>query len=103
MKGNEWKDTTSYSRGERGDAEPRSWSLKAMNSEISVHRHIDYPGRWMVTACVGRGRSELRKLLSSLELKDAKDEACFEASKWIADLAGEVAALQLAHAISKEE
>lgn len=45
----EWEDTTSYSRDERGKIEPRCWELSMTGLCICVHRHIGFPGEWLLS------------------------------------------------------
>lgn len=40
----EWKDATSYSRGERGTVEPRVWAIDIDGLRVSVHRLIHCEG-----------------------------------------------------------
>lgn len=56
----EWKDETSYSRGELGKVEPDTWVLHLPTTRIAVHRHINHPGKWVLT-CRRLG-IELREL-----------------------------------------
>lgn len=44
-----WKDTTRYSRGERGKKEPNCFTTKSGPISISVTTgHIHHPGRWVM-------------------------------------------------------
>ena len=44
-----WNDVTSYSRGERGTVEPRSWELAHCGMRLCVHRLHRVPG-WYLSA-----------------------------------------------------
>jgi hypothetical protein len=45
----EWKDTTSYRVGERGNLAPRSWTLSGNLVRINVHRYLHSKSGWYVT------------------------------------------------------
>ncbi len=64
----QWKDESSYSRGERGRVEPSVWVLSLPTTRISVHRHIHRPGKWLLTC---------RRL--GIEMKELKASAIEEA------------------------
>jgi len=41
----EWKDTTSYSQGERANGgKPRAWTVKLPVGDLTVLMHLHYPG-----------------------------------------------------------
>lgn len=43
----EWKDVSSYSRGQRGTIEPAAWELEVGNLRIVLHRkHGSDPTQW---------------------------------------------------------
>jgi hypothetical protein len=76
----EWKDSTSYSRGERGTVEPRSWTLGDNNHKsVVVHRRIDAPGTWFVSCYaldiesfeLGTKSLETAKRLALVRVKNA--------------------------------
>lgn len=67
-----WRDETSYSRGRRGVDEPGVWTLGSYPHEITVHRHIDCPGSWLVT-CPSVGVDKARLL--ALDIETARLEA----------------------------
>lgn len=70
----EWKDRTSYSRDDKV-REPRTWVWDTgQNVHVTVTRHIDYPGRWVVMA-QWQFREVVWQLLNSELLEDAKVEA----------------------------
>lgn len=69
-----WKDTTSYSRGERGVAEPRSWSC----DNVIIHRTLYEADKWHVTAHC------LRIEAFPLDATDVK-EAQIEALKFVVE------------------
>lgn len=43
----DWKDESSYSRGEKRI--PYAWVARPGMLRLSVHRHIHYPGAWLVS------------------------------------------------------
>lgn len=63
-----WLDTTGY-----GSYATKSWSLR-LNSllTIGVHRHIDYPGQWLLTCYDLRIESHV---LAAANADRAKQEA----------------------------
>jgi predicted YcjX-like family ATPase len=70
-----WEDTTSYSQGERGKTEPRTWTISTgdvlRRLDVTVTRHIDYPGEWLLIC----RQLNVRHALKSEELEPAKTEA----------------------------
>ena len=44
-----WEDTSSYSQGEQGDAEPTAWTAQNPRIRITVHGSIFEPGAWFVS------------------------------------------------------
>src|SRR5690606_15197937 len=70
-----WKDTTSYSQGERGTIEPRTWTISTgdvlLRLDVTVTRHIDYPGEWLLIC----RQLNMRFALKSEDLGAAKSEA----------------------------
>lgn len=68
---NEWKDTTSFSRGET-DRTPREWTLEAGQLRLCVFRHraID-PESWFASC---HGFFDTREMASS-EIETAKEQA----------------------------
>lgn len=42
----EWKDETSYSRGERGEVEPRTWIALIHGVSITVTRYVHDRTQW---------------------------------------------------------
>lgn len=63
-----WKDTTSYSRDERGKAEPRVWQLETKGLRLQVHRLHGYEGWYVSAHDVGiEGRA-----LKATDAEDAK-------------------------------
>lgn len=71
----DWKDVTTYSRGQRGVKEPTAFELDCGNGlRIWIScGHIYYPGKWVVK-CHFLGISEPREL-SARTLEEAKTEA----------------------------
>lgn len=67
-----WRDETSYSRGERGVAEPRVLETYVGTLCISVHRYLHLEDVWYVT-CHDVGVS--MRALSATDLEAAKHEA----------------------------
>ena len=46
-----WKDATSYPKGDKiAEREARVWETTINGFEISMHRHVDYPDTWLLTA-----------------------------------------------------
>src|SRR5690348_13889105 len=70
-KQNDWVDATTYGQNEK-ERVPRIWYLKLGNVIVRVHRHIDYPERWMMQS--QRLDINLRLLLST-DINQAKIEA----------------------------
>ncbi len=72
--GPEWKDTTNYVRGERGQIEPRRWERLIGGMRVIIHRHLDYePDVWLLTTdapCLF-----LQAALKSKDIEDATKEA----------------------------
>lgn len=64
-----WKDTSSYSRGERGTVEPSCWELYTGEMRIRVHRCLD---GWFLS--VPRLQIECAAL-ATYSAEDAKIEA----------------------------
>lgn len=56
---NEWKDTTSYSRGERGTVEPRAWEIDLDGLRVTVHRYFDLEGWFGTCHAMGVDRQQL--------------------------------------------
>lgn len=54
-----WKDTTSYSRGERDNVEPREWSAETDGLLIQVHRMHGCDGWFGTCYAMGVERKEL--------------------------------------------
>ena len=69
-----WKDTTSYSQGERAKGvPPSSWGTTVAWLRISIHRHIHYEkDQWLLST--RPGIFDLH-LLDSKEVEDAQKEA----------------------------
>lgn len=84
----EWKDETSYARGERGEVEPRTWGIVREDlGRITVHRHRDYPGAWMLA--VYRIGIE-RLVLKSKTAEEAQSEALKMISDYLRRMADDV-------------
>lgn len=45
----DWKDVTSYSRGQKGKVEPSILEAEIEEVAIKIHRHIHYPETWLLT------------------------------------------------------
>jgi hypothetical protein len=67
-----WKDTTSFSQGEK-DRTPRCWTAKAGRVQIVVHRHIHFPPDAWLLSCAAL-RIDNRQLKSK-DVDEAKQEA----------------------------
>jgi len=74
-----WKDVSSYSRG--GPRIPTAWECCIGDIRIRVHRHIDYPGAWLMS-CVPVIID--KKPLKSAGIAPAKDEAIVAVDTWLA-------------------
>lgn len=81
-----WTDATSYSRGERGESEPRIWHLELDGLLVIVHRWHGLDG-WFVT-CHAMGVD--KETLAAAALDSAKNEALIilrgRARRWLAKL-----------------
>jgi hypothetical protein len=71
----EWKDETSYSRGDT-KREPRTWTIKHGEGSVTplrvtVTRHINYPGEWLLVC----RELNLQLALGSEDIEGAKTEA----------------------------
>lgn len=67
-----WRDSTNYSKGERGKVTPRQWSLDLDGIEIVVHGYIGCDG-WFVST---RGDLAIeRRALKALRAERARVEA----------------------------
>lgn len=66
-----WEDVTSYSQGEK-DRTPRSFQCQASWLRIKVHRHMDYPGKWLLSTVPSLFDSDV---LSAADIDVAKSEA----------------------------
>lgn len=68
----QWKDTTGYSRDERGRVEPRTWEIQSGTVRIIVTRFLRQEGWFLLCYEVGiSNHFELR----SRDLADAQREA----------------------------
>lgn len=67
----EWKDSTSYSRGERGSTEPRAWDLDLDGLRVTVHRIHRIDGLWFGT-CYAMGITD--KQLGRPDIESARHE-----------------------------
>jgi hypothetical protein len=45
----EWKDATSYSRGDRGKVEPSVWEVESDGLRVALHRWVAVADKWFVT------------------------------------------------------
>jgi hypothetical protein len=68
-----WEDRTSYSRGERGKAEPRTWALQlGPDLTVVVTRHIHHPPDvWLMSA----GPFFSQTTLAETDVEEAKRRA----------------------------
>ncbi len=65
-----WKDTTSYSQGERGKAEPRTWSIETSGLRIVVTRRHGCEGWW--GSCYAMGVEQHQ--LDEADIASAQEE-----------------------------
>lgn len=67
-----WRDETSFSRHE-ADRTPKTWTLEAAPLKLVVHRHLHYPGSWLVSV---RGMDSIdMRPLKAKDSEAAKVEA----------------------------
>lgn len=68
---NIWKDTTSYSMGQRGKKEPTSYTTESGELRITVTcGHIDWCGEWIMN-CYTLGMSQV-ELIKCESVEEAK-------------------------------
>ena len=68
----EYKDETSYSRGERGNVPPRILATTINGIRIVIHRHRDYPDTWLLSS----GRLNIdNKNLNTNDFEKAEEKA----------------------------
>lgn len=83
----EWKDATSYSQGQRGKIEPKSWRTTINGVSVWVSKgHRYYPDFWIMN-CHALGMEEEQVGASSWDAENAQAEALRMASKAARDLA----------------
>lgn len=82
MSDNDWKDSTSYARGERGQAVPREWTLDLGGLRVIVHHiHGLSDETWFVSChAMGIERHELNNANAALACTEALGY-CFERAK----------------------
>lgn len=86
-----WKDTTSYSRGERDTVEPRQWELDLGGLRVCVHRYHGLDG-WFGTGWFGtcHAMGVERQQLDSTTPADAQQELLgylkSRTERWVAKL-----------------
>lgn len=66
-----WKDTSSYSRGEHGVAEPSVWTAEGLPVRIVVHRFVGHEG-WFFSV---REMMIEKRQLATTDIENAKAEA----------------------------
>uniref|UniRef100_A0A6H2A083 Uncharacterized protein n=1 Tax=viral metagenome TaxID=1070528 RepID=A0A6H2A083_9ZZZZ len=69
----QWKDETSYSISDK-ERMPSIWEARINAIDICVHRHIHYPGKWLLAS---RYIGIEKKELNSNDIDEAKKEALF--------------------------
>jgi hypothetical protein len=77
-----WIDTTSYAKGERGVADPSTFSLDSEGVLLVVTRHIHTPGKWTMLF-----EGDSRRELKFEAIHDAKEEALAIARKRVFNMA----------------
>lgn len=55
----QWKDCSTFSRMDK-ERIPSTWKLKVGNVSICVHRHIHYPGKWLLSCDLFFNNRELK-------------------------------------------
>ncbi len=71
----EWKDATSYSRGERGKVTPRSWQTLISGKRILImSEHLYHPEMWVMN-CEVVGIKEHRLCMSREPVERAQSLA----------------------------
>jgi len=77
-----WVDATSYSRGERGNVEPRTWNMKVGSWLFIITKHRDWGDEWVLICrdfgveCkrLGTTNSDEAKAQAWIEIQDAQME-----------------------------
>jgi hypothetical protein len=85
----EWRDISSFSREDK-DRTPRAFELRTESMRVAVHRHMYYPGRWMLSV-YGTLEVQMRPLEAE-DIEDAKAEALAYVRRRLGDLLVEVRA-----------
>lgn len=88
----DWKDTTSYQRGERGAIEPDEWTLRGRAVSICVHRHIRYPPSVWLAECRNLGIERHELLATNIDV--AKEEALILVSERVDEIAADLRRLR---------
>ena len=79
-----WRDTSSYSQGKvRG--EPSIWEAVIIDFVVKVHRHIDYPGTWLLTChSMSLGKHDLGTYVLEIAKKKAVDHLIHKLGRYVA-------------------
>lgn len=73
-----WKDSTSYSQGQRGKIDPTAWELKIGNVRVWIAvGHIYHPDNWVMD-CNNIGLRELPIAPNTASHKEAKKIALLQ-------------------------
>lgn len=89
----EWKDATSYSRGQRGSIEPTAWETTIGKCRIWISKgHRYYPGEWVMNAW-GVHVEEKRLGDDTLDLETVKGMALRVARRKARSISEEMAGL----------
>lgn len=67
----EWKDITSYSKGERGKVEPSTLELRLGERRVIICKHRDYSGEFIIRGYSGFDFDFIKT--NTTELEKAKD------------------------------
>lgn len=73
----EWRDSSSYSQGERGQVEPRTWELRLDGLCICVTRRIHLEGWWLTCHDLRIGGGHPVPLSSTMIADAQKEALCY--------------------------
>lgn len=91
----EWKDATTYSKGQRGTKEPTAWEVGSGHINVWVSKgHIHHPGEWVVTCHVLGMEAVSTGLDSEVDKDTAQHCALNMADAEVRNIAREISALR---------
>lgn len=85
----QWKDGTSYSRGDK-DRTPKAWDLELSHARLTVHRYLNCVGWFLSSPGLGISTRPLREA----DLEAAKAEALRYVLTLLEQMGDEVLAAQ---------